>query len=132
MTRATGEAGGLGRLYRDGDIITRQGDVGTCMFVVQSGQIEVVSERDGLEAVLRGASEGEVMGEMAIFDREVRSATLRARGDARVLTLDKKNFLKRLHQDPSLAVRVIQTMSTRVRELGDQVARLQRDNLNGG
>ena len=132
MMRATGEAGGLGRLYRDGDIITRQGDVGTCMFVVQSGQIEVVSERDGLETVLRVASEGEVMGEMAIFDREVRSATLRARGDARVLTLDKKNFLKRLHQDPSLAVRVIQTMSTRVRELGDQVARLQRDNRNGG
>jgi CRP-like cAMP-binding protein len=46
------------------------------------------------------------------------------------MTLDKKNFLKRLHQDPSLAVRVIQTMSRRVRELGDQVARLQLENRN--
>jgi CRP-like cAMP-binding protein len=48
------------------------------------------------------------------------------------MTLDKKNFLKRLHQDPSLAVRVIQTMSRRVRELGDQVARLQREKRNDG
>lgn len=132
MMRAIGDAGGLGRLYRDGDIITRQGDVGTCMFVVQSGEVEVVSERDGVETVLRVAGEGEVMGEMAIFDREVRSATLRARGDAHVMTLDKRNFLKRLHQDPSLGVRVIQTMSRRVRELGDQVARLQRENGNHG
>ncbi len=97
------------------------------MFVVQSGQVEVVSEHDGGETVLRVATAGEVMGEMAVFDREVRSATLRARGDARVMTLDRKNFLTRLHQDPSLAVRVIQTMSKRVRELGDEVARLQRE-----
>ena len=132
MTSTPSATGGLGRLYRDGDIITRQGDVGTCMFVVQTGEVEVVSERDGVETVLRVAREGEVMGEMAIFDREVRSATLRARGDARVMTLDKKNFLKRLHQDPSLAVRVIQTMSKRVRELGDEVARLQRSGVGGG
>lgn len=127
MTPAGGGEAALGRLYRNGDIITRQGEVGTCMFVVQSGQVEVVSEHDGGETVLRVATAGEVMGEMAVFDREVRSATLRARGDARVMTLDRKNFLTRLHQDPSLAVRVIQTMSKRVRELGDEVARLQRE-----
>lgn len=102
------------------------------MFVVQSGEVEVIAERDGIQTVLRVAREGEVMGEMAVFDREVRSATLRARGDARVMTLDKKNFLKRLHQDPSLAVRVIQTMSKRVRELGDQVAQLQQEKRNHG
>ena len=40
---------------------------------------------------------------MAIFDHEVRSATLRARVRCEVLTIDKKNFLKRIHKDPSLA-----------------------------
>lgn len=132
MTSVASDGGVLGRLYRNGDIITRQGEVGTCMFVVQSGEVEVIAERDGIQTVLRVAREGEVMGEMAVFDREVRSATLRARGDARVMTLDKKNFLKRLHQDPSLAVRVIQTMSKRVRELGDQVAQLQQEKRNHG
>jgi CRP-like cAMP-binding protein len=120
------DEGGLGRLYHDGEIITCQGATGDCMFVIQSGEVEVVDQRDGVETVLRVAGPGEVMGEMAIFDRVVRSATLRARGDARVMTLDKKNFLKRIHQDPSLAVRVIQIMSKRVRELSDEVARLKR------
>ncbi|NHZ73097.1 MAG: hypothetical protein GWP16_01340 [Nitrospirae bacterium] len=63
--------------------------------------------------------------EMTIFDREVHSATLRAQGAVRDLTIDKKNFLKRIHADRSLAFRIVQTMSQRVRELGDEVARLK-------
>jgi CRP-like cAMP-binding protein len=76
--------------------------------------------------LLRTAGAGEFIGEMAIFDREVRSASLRASGTVRLLTLDKKNFLKRIHKDPSLAFRVVQSMSTRVRELSAEVSRLKR------
>jgi CRP-like cAMP-binding protein len=71
------------------------------------------------------AQEGELIGEMAIFERHVRSATVRALGEVRVLTVDKKNFLKRIHEDPSLAFRVVQTMSQRVRELSDELARFK-------
>ena len=82
-------------------------------------------EKEGHETLLRVAKEGEFLGEMAIFDHEVRSASLRAKGEVKVLTIDKKNFLKRIHVDPSLAFRIVQTMSQRVRELGDEVARLK-------
>jgi CRP-like cAMP-binding protein len=118
--------GGLGKTYNNGDIITRQGEPGDCMYVIQEGRIEVVVKEDGVETVLRIAEVGEFIGEMAIFDREVRSATLRAVGTARLLTIDKKNFLKRVHKDPSLAFRLVQSMSNRVRDLSAEVARLKR------
>jgi CRP-like cAMP-binding protein len=117
--------GDLGRTYNDGEVITRQGDVGDCMFVIQEGRVQVLVEKDGVETPLRIANEGEFMGEMAIFDHEERSATLRALGEARLLTIDKKNFLKRIHKDPSLAYRLVQMMSKRVRDLSDEVARLK-------
>jgi CRP-like cAMP-binding protein len=117
--------GDLGKTYNDGEVITRQGDVGDCMYVIQQGQVQVLVEKDGVETPLRIASEGEFMGEMAIFDREERSATLRAVGEARVLTIDKKNFLKRVHKDPSLAFRLVRTMSKRVRDLSDEITRLK-------
>ena len=117
--------GDLGKTYRDREVITRQGDVGDCMYVIQQGEVQVLVERDGVETPLRVASEGEFMGEMAIFDREERSATLRALGEARLLTIDKKNFLKRVHKDPSLAFGLVKTMSKRVRDLSDEVARLK-------
>jgi len=118
---------GLGKVYEDGEIIVRQGDAGDVMFVIQEGQIEVLKETDGQETRLRIAKEGEFMGEMAIFERMNRSATLRAMGKVRVLTIDKKNFLRRVHEDPSLAFRIVKTMSSRIRELSDEIARLKHE-----
>ena len=125
MKRKSIEKGALGKVYQDGEIITRQGDVGQVMYVIQQGKVEVLMEKDGRETLLRVAEEGEFLGEMSIFDHVVRSATLRAQGEVKVLTIDKRNFLKRIHVDPSLAFRIVQTMSQRVRELGDEVARLK-------
>jgi len=118
-------SGALGRVYHDGEILIRQGEPGDCMYVIEEGQVEIVAESDGHEVVLRRAGPGEIIGEMAIFEREVRSATVRAAGDVRALTVDKGNFLKRINEDPSLAFRLVQQMSHRVREMSAEVARLR-------
>lgn len=115
----------LGRFYEDGEVIVHQGDDGDCMFVVQDGEVEIVREEGGQEIHVGSAGRNEVLGEMAIFERQPRSATIKAKGRARVLTLDKRNFLRRINEDPSLAFRMIETMSHRVRELNDQVVALQ-------
>ena len=119
------DTGHLGKVYKDGEVIIRQGEVGDCMLVIQEGQVQVLVEREGHEVPLRVAGEGEIVGEMAIFDRQVRSATLRALGEVRVLTVDKKTFLRRIHEDPSLAFRIVQIMSRRIRELSTEVASLK-------
>ncbi len=119
------DSGALGRVYNDGEVIIRQGEAGECMYVVQEGEVEVYTVQDGEEVLLAIRKAGELIGEMAIFEREVRSASVRARGEARVLTLDKKNFLRRINEDPSLAFRIVQTMSGRIRELSKEVARLR-------
>ena len=125
------DTGALGKIYEDGEIIVRQGDVGDCMFVIQEGRARVLLEKDGKEKSLRVAGEGELIGEMAIFEKQARSATVRALGRVRVLTIDKKNFLRRIAEDPSIAFRVVQTMSRRVRELSDEVARLKSESAAG-
>lgn len=123
------ESGALGKVYDPGDVIIRQGDVGESMYVIQDGNVEVVLEQDGREVRLAVRGEGEFFGEMAIFEREVRMATVRALGPgrARILSIDKRNFLRRIHEDPSLAYRIVETMSRRIRELSEEVARLKAD-----
>ena len=120
------DSGALGKTYEDGEVIIREGETGDCLYVVQEGEVEVYMERDGTEVALAVRTTGDLLGEMSIFEREVRSASVRARGRARVLTLDKKNFLRRINEDPSLAFRIVQTMSRRIRELSEEVARLKR------
>jgi CRP-like cAMP-binding protein len=119
--------GALGKVYHDGDVIIRQGDVGDCMYVIQEGQVEIILESQGQEIQLQVHGSGAFFGEMAIFDKDVRSATVRALGDAKVLTVDKKNFMRRVHEDPSLAFHLVETMSQRIRELVDKVAKLESE-----
>jgi CRP/FNR family transcriptional regulator len=115
------DTGALGKVYADGEVIIQEGEVGDCMYVIQEGEVEILTTVEGEEMQIAVRQEGDFVGEMAIFDREVRSATVRARGPARILTVDKKNFLKRIHQDPALAFRIVETMSKRIRELQAQL-----------
>lgn len=114
--------GELGKVYTDGEVIIAEGELGNCMYVIQSGRVEAVTGSGVNEhriAILEG---GDFFGEMALFDKEVRSATVRALGEVRVLTIDKRALLKRIAEDPLLAMNLLKTMSQRVRSLNSRVA----------
>ena len=115
----------FGRIYEDGEIIARQGEKADGLYVVQDGTIEIVAEDGATEVVLRSAARNEILGEMAIFGGGVRSATMRSKGRSRVMTLDKRNFMRRMSEDPTIAFSLIETMGHRVRELSREVVRLQ-------
>jgi len=119
------ENGALGKVYQDSQVIVRQGEVGDCMYVIQEGRVAVIQERDGREVPLAVLGKGDFFGEMALFDREMRSSTVRALGEVRVLTVDKKTFMRRIHEDPSLAFRIVQQMSQRIREMDGELGRIK-------
>lgn len=118
-------SGQLGKSYGPGEVIIRQGELGDCMYVIQEGEVEIISRSGGREVRLAVRGKGEFVGEMALFDSEKRSAEVRALGAARLLTVDRKNLMNRVHEDPSLAYRLIQSLIRRVRELSEEVARLR-------
>lgn len=115
------KTGELGKEYQNGEIIIKQGDSGNCMYVIQSGEVEVLRDMDGKEIRLAIRKSGDFFGEMALFSREVRSATIKALGNTRVLTVDRKNLLSSIQKDPSLAFRIIETLSKRIRDLSEEI-----------
>ena len=117
---------GLGKDYKAGEVIFRQGDTGNCMFVIQDGEVEAIAESNGREFRLRKMGPNDFFGEMALFEKETRTATIRTTKPTRVLSIDKKNFLGGIHEDPSLAFRIVQTMSHRIRDLTDRLARYEQ------
>jgi CRP-like cAMP-binding protein len=119
------EPGALGKVYRNGEIILREGEVGDCIYVIQSGRVEVLHERNGKAVQMVVLGEGDTFGEIALLERGTRSATVRALGEVRVLTLDKRTILRRIHEDPSLVFRTMQGMARRIRELSAELARIK-------
>jgi CRP-like cAMP-binding protein len=114
--------GDLGTTYRDREAIVRQGESGDCMYVIQAGEAEVVQAGAGGEQQLALLSAGDFFGEMAIFEHEVRAATVRAVGEARVLRVDKRTLLRRIQEDPLLAVSLLETLSHRLRAMDAKLA----------
>ena len=106
----------LGQRHFDGDTIIRQGEEGNCLYVIQEGRVGVYREKDGDELKIAELGPGEFFGEMGLFDKDVRSATVRSLGESRILTIDRKNFYRTIQKDPSLAYRLLEKMSKRLRE----------------
>ncbi len=126
-TVPTAASGALGRWFEPGELIFRQGDSSDCRYVVMEGQVALMQERDGEDLFLGVRGAGEPLGDMALFEREVHSATVQALTRVRILTVDRDNFTKRIHEDPSLAYRLFQIMSRRTRNLTDQVSLLNQE-----
>ena len=117
----------LGKIYQPGEIIVHQGETGNCMYVIQEGDVDVLKEENGVQTVVDTMHTGDIFGEMAIIEHTVRSSTVRASTAARVLTIDKKTFIRRVQEDPSLALSVLKIMSQRVRNLDLEVAALKQE-----
>jgi CRP-like cAMP-binding protein len=95
----------------DGQVLTRQGAMGSEFFVVLDGTVAI--EKDGQRiATLRP---GDFLGEIALIDGRPRTATARAEGDARLLVLGRGPFHDLMDEFPSVRVAVLQALAERVR-----------------
>jgi putative ABC transport system ATP-binding protein len=96
------------RRYKSGDIIIRQGEVGDEFFLVASGHVAVMSPRPG-ESGTRMATLGlgNFFGERALITGEPRMATVKAREEGIVYTLDKASFETALNASPSFKEQIL-------------------------
>ncbi|MEE9604689.1 MAG: cyclic nucleotide-binding domain-containing protein [Candidatus Scalindua sp.] len=116
----------LGRLYKDGEVVVGEGMRSRTMYVMQSGKVKVVRSYGGKEIELAILGEGDVFGEMSLFDASPRSATVIVVGEARILAIEHEGLLKRIKMDPTLAFRIIKQMSQRVRALNSRLTSAQK------
>lgn len=94
-----------------GDTVVEKGDLGDCLYIVVDGEFRVY---DG-DQTLNRLREGDVFGEMAIFDAEPRSAWVTAVTDARLLRLDQEPVYELMEDRSEVARGVIRVLSRRLR-----------------
>ena len=111
----------LGKDYKDGDTIFEENSIGKEMYIILSGNTEIIKKRGGVETTLATLEEGDFFGDMSLFDNSPRSATVKALGDVKLLEINQKNFLKKISRDPSLAFRMFEKMSLRIRTSDEKI-----------
>jgi len=101
---------------KSGDFVFREGDLGTEMFIIHEGKIEILNSVGGKETVLAVLEKGDFFGEMSILEDVPRAASARAITDARVLQINGSTFDQMLRDNPEIAVRMMRKLSRRLRE----------------
>ena len=94
-----------------GETVFRQGDPGVTMYVILSGRVEMVNG----DRVIERLGAEEAFGMMSLIDTQPRTATARVSEDAQLAVIDGKKYQFMLHELPSFAVFLIQTLANRVR-----------------
>jgi CRP/FNR family cyclic AMP-dependent transcriptional regulator len=94
-----------------GETVFHLGESGATMYVILSGRIDMVNGDRLIESL--GAQQA--FGMMSLIDTLPRSATARVSEDAQLAVIDRKKYQFMLHELPSFAVFIIQTLANRVR-----------------
>jgi CRP-like cAMP-binding protein len=101
-----------------GQVLFTKGDAGHQLYVVRSGELQIL---DG-DRVFETVGTGGIVGEMALIDGGPRSATVRASAASEVVPFDERRFLFMVQQTPLFALRVMRVMSARLRAMNAQAA----------
>ena len=101
--------------YGSGQEIMRQGDVGVGAFIIRSGKVEVLQDRDGKQVKLATLGPGDVFGEMALLDEFPRSATVRTVEPTTAIGIQRWHFRGILESHPQIALALLPILTRRIR-----------------
>ncbi|HEX2989906.1 MAG TPA: PP2C family protein-serine/threonine phosphatase [Anaerolineales bacterium] len=100
---------------KSGEILFREGDPGENMYIVVSGDLEILMAPDtDNELILNRVPQGEYIGEMSLVTGAPRTASVRAHGDVVLLSMSRAQLLDLLHQHPQLASTMVSVLSHRL------------------
>lgn len=109
-------------LAAKGTTVFSKGDPGHGLLAVLSGIVKISSSsEEGKEIVFNLIGQGEVFGEIALLDGGPRTATATALTDCVLLALDRRDFMPLLMADPTMAAKLLEIVSGRLRRTSEQI-----------
>jgi CRP/FNR family cyclic AMP-dependent transcriptional regulator len=97
-----------------GSIVFNKGDPGNCMYVVQSGMIEMVIG----DTVVEVCGPNEAIGFMSMVDGAMRSSTARVKEACELSLIDQRKFRFMIDEVPNFALYIMGAMARRIRGMG--------------
>ncbi|QQR72674.1 MAG: cyclic nucleotide-binding domain-containing protein [Holophagales bacterium] len=107
--------------YAAGASIFEAGELGTEMYIVHEGRVEILAKVQGTEKQLAVLEKGDFFGEMALLEDQPRTASARALTDVQLLQINGSTFDQMLRSNPEIAVRMMRKLSRRLRETDRQL-----------
>ena len=110
--------------FSKGQQIFAEGDLGSEMFILQSGRVRIYKNIDGFDQTLTVLEKGDFFGEMSILEGLPRSASAEAEEDCELIRINSANFVAMIKSNIEIAIRIMRKLSLRLREANIQIEKL--------
>ena len=116
---------GSHKVCQAGQVLFKAGEPSDGMYIIRKGELRVYLEKDGKEVVLATIGDGGMIGEMALFDRQPRSASVKATRPTEVTHITVTDFDKLMKQIPKWFVGLMSALSGRLRTTNDRLQKME-------
>jgi hypothetical protein len=99
-----------------GETIFTEGDLGSEMYVVQTGEVRLFRMRDGVKQELAVLEKGDFFGELAVLEGLPRTSSAEALSDADLIEINSTTFDRMIRANIEIAVRMLRKLSNRLQE----------------
>jgi len=114
----------VARTFPKGARVFHEGDESDACYIVRRGEVRVTREHpDGRAIALATLGAGEIVGELAMLDGEVRSASVEALTDVELLAIAAPDMRGLLERNPEITSKLVVALTRRVRETNERVSR---------
>lgn len=111
----------FGFRFEAGDVLFREGDLGTQAYLLEEGRVRLIKRVRGVERSLMVLKPGDFFGESALMAGATRSSTAIAVSAGQALALDAATLTNLLQKNPDIAARIVQQLVRRLRDAEDQI-----------
>jgi CRP-like cAMP-binding protein len=112
------------RTFEPGQIVFREDDASDTCYIVRSGRARAVREHpDGRTITLATFGPGDIFGELAMFEDELRSATVEAVQLTNVVAVLGPDMRRLMVEHPQISIRLVVALGRRLRETNDRLAK---------
>jgi len=112
--------------FKPGEIILQENEPGHELFIIVSGEVEIVKQKEGKQISLARMGPFNSMGEMSIFDSQPRSASAIARKETRVLILPEEAIRDVVLEFPEIGIEIIKVLARKLRDADDKIKALSK------
>jgi len=99
-----------------GETVFTEGDLGSEMYVVQSGEVRLFRMREGIKQELAILEKGDFFGELAVLEGLPRTSCAEALKDAELIEINSTTFDRMIRANIEIAVRMLRKLSNRLQE----------------
>ena len=110
--------------FAAGEVVFREGDASDTCYIVRSGHARAIREHpDGRQLTLATFGPGDIFGELAMFDDELRSATVEALDELEALAILGDDMRRLMREHAEIAVKLAVSLVRRLRDANERLAR---------